>query len=48
MKELAELLESINDVENLLEIIECLQEINQELDEELKKKRERYSNEKPS
>lgn len=40
MKELAELLESINDVENLLEIIECLQEINQELDEELKKRRE--------
>lgn len=39
MKELAELLESINDVENLLEIIECLQEINQELDEELKKKK---------
>lgn len=45
MEELVELLESITDVENLLEIIECLQEINQELEEKLKKKREVYSNE---
>lgn len=39
MEELVELLESITDVENLLEIIECLQEINQELEEKLKKKK---------
>ena len=48
MEELVELLESITDVENLLEIIECLQEINQELEEKLKKKREVYSNENQS